>query len=82
MPRIHSYIVYLIVLQQLASRVGHPVLEGRKKRFSIAPPPHKKSTPKYYDPFELQKQSEAAVNSFIVLSDDPSTSQKAQCQLD
>ena len=41
MTQLKEYIAYLIVLLLLASRVGHPILEGRKKKFSITPPPPK-----------------------------------------
>lgn len=69
MTRIKELIAFLIVLQ-LASRVGHPVLEGRKKKFSLMSPERPvKSSLDNMDPFAAILQSASVSNSFIITDD-------------
>ena len=55
MTRIKEHIATLIVLLMFVSRGDNPVLEGRKKKFSISPPPIRtKKTIPADDIFEQQ----------------------------
>ena len=64
-------IVKLIVLSAFSIMVGHPVLDGPKKKFSITPPapkPKRAFIP-IDDIYADRLQSAAPASSFIILDD-------------
>ena len=63
-------IVSLIVLLAMAKQAGFPILEGRKKKFSIEQPSPQPKIPRVYDLFEYHLQSESASNSFLIVQDE------------